>query len=146
MIRKALILIDGLVMQEVVGKLTGRRIGPTYSRGSRPIDAEWATLDGQVAGACIMPVGYGIGDHQLFVVDFVALSLIGLALKKIVHPQARRLNCKIPGAVKSYNKWLKEKILHHCLLERVGKVHDFDLPREEKSVTSIGLIWKARTI
>ncbi len=34
--------------------------------------------------------------------------------------------------VKSYNKWLKEKILHHCLLERVGKVHDSDLPQEDK--------------
>jgi hypothetical protein len=49
-----------------------------------------------------------------------------------VQPQAKRLNCKIPGAVKSYNKRLKEKILHHGLLERVGKVHDSDLPQEEK--------------
>jgi hypothetical protein len=131
-IGKALTLIDGLAMQEVVGKFTGRRIVPTYFGGSRPMDAVWATLDVKVAGACIMPAGYGIGDHQLFVLDFVTSSLIGLAPKKIVQPQARRLNCKILGAVKSYNTWLEEKILHHCLLERVGKVHDSDLPQEEK--------------
>jgi hypothetical protein len=61
-----------------------RRIGPTYFRGSQPIDAVWATLNVQVAGACIMWTGCGIGDHQLFVVDFVASSLIGLAPKKIM--------------------------------------------------------------
>ncbi len=71
-------------MQEVVGEFTSRKIGPTYFRGSRLIDAVWATSDVQVAGACIMPAGYGIGDHHLLVVDFIASSLIGLALKKIV--------------------------------------------------------------
>ncbi len=84
LIGKALTLIDGLAMQEVVGKFTGRSIGPTYFGGSRPIDAVWATSDVQVAGACIMPTGYGVEDHRLFVVDFVASSLIGLAPKKIV--------------------------------------------------------------
>jgi hypothetical protein len=132
LIGKALTLIDRLAMQELVGKFMGRRIGPTYFRGSQPIDAVWATPDAQIAGACTMPGGYEIGDHQLFVVDFFASSLIGLALKMIVQPQARRLNCKIPREVKSYNKWLEEKILHHCLLERVGKLHDSDLPQEEK--------------
>jgi hypothetical protein len=86
LIGKAFTLIDGLAMQEVVGKFTGRRIGPAYFRGSQPIDAVWATLDVQIAGACIMPVGYGIEDHQLFVVDFVASSFIGLAPKTIVRP------------------------------------------------------------
>ncbi len=75
-----------------------------------------------------MPAGYGIGDHHLFVVDFIASPLIGLALKEIMQPQAKCLNCNIPRVVKSYNKRLEEKNLCHCLLERVGKVHDSDLP------------------
>ena len=79
-------------------------MGPTYFRGSKPINAVWAMEDVQVAGACIMPAGYGIGDHRLFVVDFVTSLLIGFSPKKIVRPQAQRLNCRIPGAVREYNK------------------------------------------
>jgi hypothetical protein len=126
-IGKALTLVDGLAMKEVVGEFTGKKIGPTYFRGSKPIDAIWATSDVQVAGACIMPAGYGIGDHRLFVVDFVAASLIGNEPKKIVRPQARRLNCRIPTAVREYNKRLEEKIRKHRLLERVGAIHQSDL-------------------
>jgi hypothetical protein len=44
-------------MKEVVGTFTGKQIGLTYFWGSKPIDAVWATLDIQVAGACIMPAG-----------------------------------------------------------------------------------------
>ena len=119
-------------MKEVVGDFTGRQVGPTYFRGSKPIDAVWATSDLQVAGACIMPAGYGIGDHRLFVIDFVTSSLIGLSPKRIVRPQARRLNCKIPGAVQAYNKRLEEKISRHRLIQRVGAVHQSALGPEHK--------------
>ncbi len=81
---KTLTSVDGLAMKEVVEEFTGRKVGPTYFRGSKPIDAVWAKADVQAAGACIMPAGYGIGDHRLFVVDFVTSSLIGFSPKKIV--------------------------------------------------------------
>ncbi len=129
---KTLTSLDGLAMKEVVEEFTGRKIGPTYFRGSKPIDAIWATSDVQVAGACIMPAGYGIGDHRLFVVDFVTSSLIGLSPKKIVRPQARRLNCRIPGAVTAYNKRLEDKIIRHRLIQRVGAVHQSALGPEQK--------------
>jgi hypothetical protein len=80
-IGKALTDVDGLVMVEVVGEFTGQRIGPTYFRGLKPINAVWATSDVQVVGGNIMPVGYGVGGHWLFVVDFVGISLLGNALK-----------------------------------------------------------------
>jgi hypothetical protein len=92
-IGKAPTSVDGLAMKEVVGTFMGKQIGPTYFWGSKPIDAVWAMLDIQVAGACIMPAGYGIGDHHLFVIDFVASLLIGISPKRIVRPQACRLNC-----------------------------------------------------
>ena len=56
-IGKELTSADGLAMKEVVGTFTGKRIGPMYFQGSKPIDAVWATSDIQVAGACIMPAG-----------------------------------------------------------------------------------------
>jgi hypothetical protein len=70
---------EGLGMIEVVGNVTGKKIGATYFRNqsSKPIDAIWATPDVTVVGACIMPVGYGVGDHRMFVVDFLTSSLVG---------------------------------------------------------------------
>ncbi len=131
-IGKALTSLDGLAMKEVVGNFTGRPVSPTYFCGSKPIDAVWATSDIQVAGACIMPAGYGIGDHRLFVIDFVTSSLIGLSPKRIVQPQARRLNCKIPGTVQAYNKRLEEKISRNRLIQPVGAVHQSALEPEHK--------------
>jgi hypothetical protein len=69
-LRKSLTKQDGLNMSEVVGDLTGKKIGPTFFRGLKPIDGIWATPNRVVTHACIMLVGYGVGDHCLFVVDF----------------------------------------------------------------------------
>ena len=132
LIGKALTDLDGLAMREIVGEYTGIPIGPTYFRGSMPIDAVWATSDVDIVGACILPAGFGIGDHRLFVIDLLASSLIGTDPKKIVWPQARRLNCKIPGTVRRYNKILEEKIRKHRLIERIGQVHQEQIPDEEK--------------
>ncbi len=131
-IGKVLTSVDGLAMKEVVGTFTGKQIVPTYFWGSKPIDAVWATLDIEVAGACIMPAGYKIGDHCLFIIDFVAFLLIGTSPMRIVQPQALRMNCKIPDAVEQYNKRLKEKILRHRLIKQLGQVHVSDIPQWEK--------------
>jgi hypothetical protein len=70
---------DGLNMSEVVGNFTGKKIGPTFFRGSKPIDGIWAMPDVVVTHACMMPAGYGVGNHCLFVVDFQEASLVGKA-------------------------------------------------------------------
>lgn len=49
---------SGLGLKEVVGDFTGKKIGATYFRGSKPIDAVWALPDIIVVGACVMPAGY----------------------------------------------------------------------------------------
>ncbi len=67
---------EGLGMVETTGKYTGKKIGPTYSRGLLPIDGIWTTPDVTIANACVMPAGYGIGDHRLFIIDIHTSSLI----------------------------------------------------------------------
>jgi hypothetical protein len=74
--------LHGLGMKEVVGEFTTRRLGATYFRGSAPIDAVWATSNVAVVNACVMPVGYGVGDHRLFVVDFITALLVGTGCSK----------------------------------------------------------------
>ena len=59
---------NGLCMKEVVGEHTGRSLGATFFRGSKPIDAVWATPDLEVVGVCAMPAGFGVGDYRMFVI------------------------------------------------------------------------------
>ena len=68
-IGKALTDQDGLNMSEVVGNFTGKKLGATYFRGTKPIDGIWTTKDIVITHACVMPARYGVGDHQMFVVD-----------------------------------------------------------------------------
>ena len=70
-ISKALTDNNGLAKKEVVLNATHKALGATYFRGSTPIDGIWATIDISIANACVMPAGYGVGDHRLFVVDFI---------------------------------------------------------------------------
>jgi hypothetical protein len=65
-------------MKEVVGEFTAKQHGATFFRGSEPIDGIWATGDITVANACVMPVGFGVGDHRLLVINFVTTTLVAL--------------------------------------------------------------------
>jgi hypothetical protein len=108
-----------LGMKELVGDFTGRRLGATFFGGVALIDAIWATSNLEVAHACVMLVGYRVGDHHLFVVDFSTASMIGTCPPKIVRPALPRLNTKIPKCALRYNQSLQKNILHHRLLERM---------------------------
>ena len=111
--------LDGLGMKEVVGEFTARQLGATHFRGSEPIDGVWATGDVTVTNACVMPVGFGVGDHRLFVVDFATSTLVGSGKTTVVRPALRRLNTRIHGCADRYNKSLRRNILRHRLLERM---------------------------
>ena len=119
---QALTHTDGLNMSEVVGDFTGRPIGPTFFRGSKPIDGVWATKDIQLVNVCIMPAGFGVGDHRMFVVDFRLQSLVGASPPKVVRVAARRLNTKIPLVAERYVRKLEELFLSHRLNSRLVSV------------------------
>jgi hypothetical protein len=90
--------LHGLGMKDVVGEFTARKLGATYFRGSVRINAIWATSDVTVANACVMPVGYAVGDHCRFVVDFATVLLVGTGcVQKIIRPALCRLNTRIKG-------------------------------------------------
>jgi exonuclease III len=120
---KSLTDIDGLAMKEVVGEFIQITVGATYFWGSKPIDGIWATLDITVCNACIMPAGYGIGDHRLFVIDFASWDIVGDTAPKVVRPASQQLNTKIPHAAAEYARLLEEKIIQHQLIERIGKAN-----------------------
>ncbi len=84
LIGKALMDIEGRAMKEVVRDFTRQPVGPNFFRGSKPINGVWATSDITVSNACIMPAGYSIGDHRMFVIDFNAEDIIGQAPPRVI--------------------------------------------------------------
>ena len=111
-------------MNEVVVTFTGNKIGSTFFRGSKPIDAVWATPDIVVVEACVMPVGYGVGDHYFFVLDFITSYLMRQTSPRIIGSGARRLNTKILSTKDNYTNVLENLVLSHCLTERMVTEHN----------------------
>jgi hypothetical protein len=121
---KSLIKRDGLNMSEVVGDFTGKKIGPTFFRGSKPIDGIWAMPNLVVTHACVMLASYGVGCHWLFVVDFQERSLIGEAPFRIKQFTTQRLNTKVSsGATKKYISRLEDSLDPYSLIECLGQLH-----------------------
>ena len=114
---------NGLGMIEVVGAFTGLQLGATFFRGSTHIDGIWATPDVEVVHACVMPCGYGIGDHRLFVVDFRTASLIGAEPPRVIRSTSRRLNTDIPRVESKYVNSLETNLTKHRIVERTIQAH-----------------------
>ena len=111
-------------MKDAISTFTGKKLGATFFRGTKPIDGVWHTPDVIVTGACVMPAGYGVGDHRLFVIDFLTSSLVGLSPPCIVRSQARRLNTKIPRAGEKYVEKFENNIIQHNIVQRLGAAHE----------------------
>lgn len=125
---------EGLDMKEVVGDFTGSPLGATHFRGSTPIDGIWATRDIEVVGACVMPCGFGVGDHRLFLVDFRSDTIVGQTPVKIVRPSARRLNTRLPFVAEKYSTRLKTNIIRHRLLEKLETIGEECPPDDEAAI------------
>ncbi len=130
-IEKALMEEGSLEMKEVVGEYTGNKIGPTRFQGQLPIDGIWATTDDTIANACIMPAGYGIGDHRLFIIDIHTSLLIWTGAPRVQRAASRRLNTCLPHVLMKYNKSLEENILRHHLIGKLGEAHTQNISTEE---------------
>ncbi len=98
----ALANTSSLALKEAVLQHTGKRMGATIFRGSKPIDGLWVFRKINIANICVLSFGYGVSNHCMFVLDITLESLIGKRPTKIVHPASRRLNSKIPHCVDPY--------------------------------------------
>ena len=71
-----------------------------------------------------MPTGFGVGDHRLFVVDFLTASLVGAAPPQIVQVPSRWLNNKVPRIADQYNKILEKHLVQHRMNTRLLEASD----------------------
>jgi hypothetical protein len=60
---------DALDLQEAVVQHTGQSSGATFFRGSRPIDGMWVSSNLYISNACVMPLGYSVGNYRAFILD-----------------------------------------------------------------------------
>ena len=79
---------QGLTMKEEAESFTGEQLGATFFQGTKPIDGVWATANIVVTGAYVMPTGYSICNHQLFVINFLTSSMIGNTPRQIARSGA----------------------------------------------------------
>ena len=75
---------EGLDLHEAIVPHMGTSPGATFFRGSKPINGMWVLSDLKISNACVMPFGYGIGDHRAFILDIAIESLVGVDPVKIV--------------------------------------------------------------
>ena len=108
----------------MVGTFTGNKIGATFFRGSKPIDAVWATPDIVVVVVCVMPADYGVGNSRLFILDFLTSHLIKQTPLQIIRSGKIRLNTKIPSTKDSYTNVLENLVPSHCITERMVAAHN----------------------
>jgi len=81
-----------------------------------------------------MPCGYGVGDHRLFIVDFLTSSMVGSTPVKVVRPAAQRLNTRLPYVTESYTKRFKSNVKRHRLLEKLEATGKEDVTNEEAGI------------
>ena len=81
---KALADKDGFNLREAIVQYTGKIPGATFFCGSKPIIGLWVSSNLDISNACVMPFGYGAGNHCAFILDILIKSLVGINPVKIV--------------------------------------------------------------
>jgi hypothetical protein len=133
MLGKALSNREGLNLQEVILKQTGPPTGATFFGGLQPINGLWASDNLDISNACVMPFGYGVGNHRAFILDIPLQSLVGVNPVQIVRPSSRRLTSRLPGCGKAYVRSLKENIIQHRLIKRLHNAHTGEYSTAEQA-------------
>ncbi len=99
---KALADRGRLDLREAIIQHTSKSPGAMFFRGSKPIDRLWVSSNINISNACVMPFGYGAGDHCPFILDVPIELLVGINPVKIVRPASRRVNSRLPGCSEVY--------------------------------------------
>ena len=86
-----------------------------------------------------MPVGYGVGEHGLFLVDFTAASFIGEYPTTIGRSAAQKMNTRIECCADDYNAELGKNIRSHRMMEKILAIPQSRLPPKIKKLSWIKL-------
>jgi hypothetical protein len=136
---------NGLNLQEAIVQHTGASPGATFFCGTKPINGMWVSDDLDISNACVMPFGYGVGNHRAFILDVPLELLIGTDPVKIVRPVGRRLNSRLSGCCKAYIKSLETNITCHHFLKRLHNAHTGTYSEELRAAKIIAIDEEGKT-
>ena len=94
------------------------------------MDDIWVSTGVTVDNGCVMPVYYGLGDHQLFVVDFLRLLLIWLSPRKIVWHLSCCLNTRPVATTEWFLDKFEQNMIKHKLLKYISDAHEYGTPKK----------------
>ena len=117
-----LLQTEDLLMRDVVSHRCSEPGPATFVRGSRQIDAMWATPDLEIKRACFLPFHFAMGDHRGLVVDISQTSLLGKSLHRISRPTGRRLQCQKEDTKRRYLNVLESFCRRHRILHKLHQV------------------------
>ena len=78
-------------MKELCLAVNGEHLPSTFNRGTRLLDAAFATAGINCTSATIFQKNRGVGDHRCFVLDFHSASMIGDVFPQVVPAAGRKL-------------------------------------------------------
>ena len=136
---KALANKDVPDLKEAIRLHTGASLGATFFQGSWPIDGLWVSSDLDISNACVMPFGFGVGDHRAFILDIPLESLVG------ENPVSHRLNSRLPKCGEAYIESLEMNIVKHRLLEFLYDAHTGGYSTEEMANKVIAIVDKGKS-
>ena len=113
---------EELDMIDTVATRTGGTGPPTFIRGSRQIDAVWATRDVELSTACFLPFHFGLGDHRGILVDIPVSTIIGAGKRIISRPSGRRLQCNKKVTVEKYVSSLETYCFQHRIASKLQQI------------------------
>jgi hypothetical protein len=98
-----------------------------------------------ITHACVMPAGFSIGDHRMFVIDVQEETILGTMPSSIKRFASSRLNTKTPnGTTQKYLTKLEEGLSQDRLIEKIGKLHMQCKSKKKSRMNLISLTDKAR--
>jgi hypothetical protein len=130
-LRKALANKDGPDLSKAIMLYMGASPGTTFFQGLQPIKGLWVSNNLDISNACVMPFGFGVGNHQAFILDIPLELLMGVNPVKIIRPVSRCLNSQLPKCGQAYINSLEANIIQHCLLECLYDAHTGGYSAEE---------------
>ena len=104
---KRLVLPD-LNMTEQCLKTTKHHLPVKNFRGTRTIDAIFATPGVECVNACLLPNRTGIVDHRSFILDFTSASVVGENFPNVMPASSRELHCESARLIRNYTKVLDQ--------------------------------------
>ena len=114
--------MDSLQMCDVVQSQTNIPGPPTFIRGTRQIDAIWATQDLTITKACFLPFNFALGDHRGILLDISHTSFLGDTMRTISRHTGRRLQCNLPRIKEKYNYHLEVFCRRHNILTKIHNI------------------------